>query len=234
MMNKLSLEHLAYHVVPATIGFLIFSLANLIFGKISTFAVFLILLIQIAIMQFIMNANTRAKRPYVTVSNISGYVKPKRLSAALINILGAGVLIVLFNWVFGIQFGNYLLAGPFVKFSPLVTFVPETLEGWMGAYLLPALSVLFFGIAMPIFEGIYFRGFLLYDMRKLKWTGVAISGVLYALTHIMTLHLFPYYLAVGLLLAALTFATKNLYLGILAEILAYISGVVLISIGIFK
>lgn len=220
-MKKISLENVAYHLIPSVTVFLIYSLMHLLLKTVSPLIIALLMLLQVAMMQFIMNANTMAKRPYMTVSNITGYVKPKKTGTFILNvILLTGVIVVLHLLVYR-QMGTFLMQGAMSQLPGLFLYTPVVHTGILGAYIVPAVTAIVWGVLLPLYEGIYFRGFLLFDLRKSKWLGVGVSTLLYALTHTMTLHYLPYYLLLGCLLSCHTYLTKNLYMGIAAHWLAY-------------
>lgn len=220
-MKKISLENVVYHLIPSGIVFLIYFLLYSFFKELSILAVSILVILQIGIMQFVMNANTMAKKPYMTVTNITGYVKSKRLGAFVLNAILVAGLIILFYIVVYKQFGDYLLIGPLANLPSFLVFAPAQQGGIWLSTINPALIAIVFGILQPLYEGIYFRGFLLYDMRKLKWLGVGLSAFLFAVTHFITLQYFFYYLLLGGLLSSITYMTKNLYIGIFAQWLAY-------------
>lgn len=220
-MGKINLENVLYHIIPAGIVFLIYSLTSLIVKDLSVLVICALLLLQIGIMQFIMNANTMAKRPYMTLSNITGYVKPKRFTSVAFDvILTAGIIVLLYIFVHN-QFGNYLMTGVLSKFPKLFIYTSPIHTGILGNYIVPIVTATVMGVVFPLFEGIYFRGFLLYEIRKMKWVGVGLSAFLFALTHMMTVQYVVYYLVLGVVLSSITFMTKNLYIGIFAQWLAY-------------
>jgi membrane protease YdiL (CAAX protease family) len=222
-MKKISLENIVYHLIPSGIAFLIYFLLYSFFKELPILVVSILVILQIGIMQFVMNANTMAKKPYMTVTNITGYVKSKRLGAFVINAILVAGLIIIFYIVIYKQFGDYLLMGSLKQLPPLLRFEAVQQGGIWLSTINPALMAIVFGFLQPLYEGIYFRGFLLYDMRKLKWLGVGLSALLFAITHLMTLQYFVYYLLLGGLLSSITYMTKNLYIGIFAQWLAYAS-----------
>lgn len=228
-MGKINIENVLYHIIPAGIVFLVYSLARFVVKDLSVLVICALLLLQIGIMQFIMNANTMAKKPYMTLTNITGYVKPKRLTSFLFDvILTAAVIVVLYIFVHN-RFGIFLLTGPLSKAPQLFVYTAPVHTGILGSYIVPIVTTVVMGILFPLFEGIYFRGFLLYEIRKMKWAAVGISAGLFALTHLMTLQYFIYYLLLGAVLSGITFMTKNLYVGIIAQWLAYgIIGVMMV------
>lgn len=220
-MKNISLENVVYHLIPSGIVFLLYFLLHTFFKELTVLAISILIILQIGIMQFVMNANTMAKKPYMTVTNITGYVKSKRLGAFILNVILIAGLILLLYIVIYRQVGEYLMMGPFKDLPALFLFSPVPQEGVWQTIINPALIALVFGVLQPLYEGIYFRGFLLYDMRKLKWVGVLLSSFLFAITHLITLQHFVYYLLLGGMLSSITFMTKNLYIGIFAQWLAY-------------
>jgi len=115
-------------------------------------------------------------------------------------------------------------------FGNLITWLPV----WMfmdaaeqySAYDQSALVVIFTlavalrGIAIPIVEELYFRGFLLPRLSRFKWWAPVLGGLFFALYHIWQPMAFITVFVTGVILGIIVQWKRNVYLGIFMHMLA--------------
>jgi hypothetical protein len=82
------------------------------------------------------------------------------------------------------------------------------------------LAVLLRGIAIPIVEELYFRGFLLPRLSRFKWWAPVIGGLFFAIYHVWQPMAFITIFVTGVILGIIVQWKRNVYLGIIMHMLA--------------
>lgn len=82
------------------------------------------------------------------------------------------------------------------------------------------LAVLLRGIAIPIVEELYFRGFLLPRLSRFKWWAPVIGGLFFAIYHVWQPMAFITIFVTGVILGIIVQWKQNVYLGIFMHMLA--------------
>jgi len=131
------------------------------------------------------------------------------------------------------RFSTFLAERVFWWFPAAARPAPEGSGG--GAVVLVTLmaQVIIDGVANPIVEELYFRGYLLPRLATLGWLAPVVNTFLFALGHLWQ----PYnYLTIFLLVLPLTFITwwrKNIYVQMAAHCLANTIGASMALAGYF-
>src|SRR5205823_5289596 len=89
------------------------------------------------------------------------------------------------------------------------------------------------GIAAPVMEEVYFRGFLLPRMRYLGALAPAINALLFAVQHFWQPYNWALILLLNLPLAYVVWWKRNIYIGMLLHASANTIGAVLSLVGFF-
>jgi membrane protease YdiL (CAAX protease family) len=82
------------------------------------------------------------------------------------------------------------------------------------------MAVLLRGIAIPIVEELYFRGFLLPRLSRFKWWAPVIGGLFFAIYHVWQPMVFITIFVTGVILGIIVQWKRNVYLGIIMHMLA--------------
>jgi membrane protease YdiL (CAAX protease family) len=150
----------------------------------------------------------------------------------------AVLLVPLLAMAFGLLFAT----------APLNRFLAEHVFFWLPGYLQPewqppapparalillamALQVVIDGIAAPVTEEIYFRGFLLPRMRSFGWLAPAANALLFALQHFWQPYNWTLIFLLSLSLAYVVWWKRNIYIGMLLHCSANTIGAVLALVG---
>jgi membrane protease YdiL (CAAX protease family) len=150
----------------------------------------------------------------------------------------AVLLVPLLAMAFGLLFAT----------APLNRFLAEHVFFWLPGYLQPewqppapparalillamALQVVIDGIAAPVTEEIYFRGFLLPRMRSFGWLAPAANALLFALQHFWQPYTWTLIFLLSLSLAYVVWWKRNIYIGMLLHCSANTIGAVLALVG---
>ena len=122
--------------------------------------------------------------------------------------------------------------------GPLNLLITRALFGWLPDWVLLndpnqytpidraplwitfILRLLITGLALPIVEELYFRGYLLPRISRFNFWAPLIGAILFALYHIWSPYEFITVLALGLLLSYLAWWKRNVYLTIILHLFA--------------
>lgn len=118
------------------------------------------------------------------------------------------------------QTSTYLAAKVFWWFPAAAR--PATASAGAGAFVLLALvlQVLIDGIANPVVEELYFRGYLLPRLAHLGWLAPIVNTALFAVAHLWQPHNYAMIFAMVLPLTLITWWRKNIYVQMVAHCLA--------------
>lgn len=134
-----------------------------------------------------------------------------------------------------------------LQYSPVGNFLATRLFFWLpdwffgsdlGTATIPILVVMVvsYGIAnisAAIVEELYFRGFLLPRLSRLKGWGPLLNTVLFAFQHFLTPWQVPFVIIGVLPQACLVYHKRNIYLGILAHGILNLLSSILLFLSIF-
>jgi membrane protease YdiL (CAAX protease family) len=129
----------------------------------------------------------------------------------------------------------------YIPLYPLGLYFRETVFSWlpewyfnpgygttdMGLIANVFLAGIFIdGIAGPVVEELFFRGYLLPRMAYLKKWAPIVNGTLFGLYHFWQPHNYLAIIAVGIILSSIVWKTKNVYLGIIIHCTCNILGAI--------
>lgn len=144
-------------------------------------------------------------------------------------------LLPLFVLAFGIL---YLI-------SPVTNFIAERLFSWLPGYLLPdgespypkpartavlvalVMGLVVDGIINPIAEELYFRGYLLPRISRLRWLSPLVNASLFTLAHFWQPYNYPLIWLIQVSLVYVVYWQRNIYIAILTHCAGNIIGAVL-------
>jgi membrane protease YdiL (CAAX protease family) len=134
-----------------------------------------------------------------------------------------------------------------ILFSPMADFLVNTLFSWLPAWftysndsttskVILVVMVTLYGIAnvsAAIVEELYFRGYLLPRLARIKGCAPLINTLLFALQHFLTPWQMPFIILGVLPQAFLVSKKRNIYLGILAHGILNLFSTILLIISVF-
>jgi len=154
--------------------------------------------------------------------------------------------ILFFLLLFAFAFGILFLV------SPLTEFLAENVFWWLPKFLLPGgspsyppfapsavlatliVGVVVDGIANPIVEELYFRGYLLPRISRLGWLAPLVNAFLFSIQHYWQPYNFPLIFVIQLPLVYIAWLKRNIYVSMLTHCAGNLIGAVLSLVSFFN
>jgi CAAX protease family protein len=154
--------------------------------------------------------------------------------------------VAFFLLLFVIAFGALFLI------SPVSSFLSEHVFSWLPGYLLsngeslypkPArtavlvtliMGLVVDGIFNPVVEELYFRGYLLPRISRLRWLSPLVNASLFTLAHFWQPYNYPLILLIQLSLVYIVYWKRNIYIAILTHCAGNMVGAVLPIVSFFS
>ncbi len=154
--------------------------------------------------------------------------------------------VVVFLLLFAFAFGVLFLV------SPLTESLAKNVFSWLPKFLLPdspssyppfartavlatlILGLIVDGIANPIVEELYFRGYLLPRISRLGWLAPLVNAFLFSLQHYWQPYNFPLIFLIQLPLVYIVWWKKNIYISMLTHCAGNLIGAGLSLAGFFS